>query len=248
MDSFEENKKSIGSIMEEFIDACDEYLFCLVFSVQGIEQRGKELKKMRFREGQRLWIGSDLETNKKMHARMDLKELIKRCSKNGRFTTELTKSLLCLIYAMWDESFRHRIAAAYGCEPEEVFCPLMGDLRKIRHCIIHHKSIVHEKGIQFEYLDWKLASGPLSITYEMFREFNDAVRGRGMKIHAEILCSEIKFVLPLMSSKERNSFYEFYKNPDNKVSDNRWPGMNNFIRKNEGKPGVQELKEFLGIK
>ncbi|QTC48407.1 hypothetical protein H0Z12_22715 (plasmid) [Pantoea ananatis] len=45
MDSFEENKKIIGTVMEEFIDACDEYLFCLVFSVQGIEQRGKELKK-----------------------------------------------------------------------------------------------------------------------------------------------------------------------------------------------------------
>jgi len=246
--SVEERKNSVSHIMEEFIDACDEYLFCLVFSVQGIEEKGKELKKMRFSKGQRLWIASDLETDQKMHARMDIKNLVKRCAKNGHFTYELTKSLLCVIYAMWDENFRHRIAAAYGCEPEEVRCPLMGDLRKIRHCTIHHKSVVPENGIHFEYLDWKLTPGPLNITYEMFRDFNDAVRGQGMKINAEILSPEIKRVKPLMSKKEINSFNEFYKETENKINDNIWPGMHNFVLKNEGKPGIQELKDALGIK
>ncbi|MBL0906877.1 hypothetical protein G5645_02620 [Pectobacterium carotovorum] len=246
--SEDKRKQAISAIMEEFIDACDAYLFCLSFSVVGIEDKGKELKKMRFSKGQRLWLGSDLETDQKMHARMDIKELVNRCGKNGLFTTELTKALLGMIYSVWDEFYRHKIAEAYGCEPDEVFCPLMGDLRKIRHCIMHHKSIVNDNGLKFEYLNWVFHPGPLIITYEMFRELNDAIRGKGMKIKACILAPEIKCILPLMSNKERKSFDEFYRKFENKMKENIWPGMQNFLKKNKGKPGIKELADLYTAK
>lgn len=200
---------------------------------------------MRLDKGQRLWLGSDLETNKKLHARMDIRELISRCAKNGLFTTELTKALLCMIYSMWDEIFRHKIAEAYGCEPEKIFCPLMGDLRKIRHCIVHHKSLISESGLNFEYLSWQLPVGPLAVTSEMFRGFNDAIRGQGMHIRAFTLAPELERVLPLMSGKEKKSFDEFYKNFKNKWDDSTWPGMQNFLNRNEGKPGMQELTDVI---
>lgn len=41
----EKRAEAVNTIMEEFIDACDEYLFCLSFSIMGIENKGKELKK-----------------------------------------------------------------------------------------------------------------------------------------------------------------------------------------------------------
>lgn len=241
----EKRTKAVNTIMEEFINACDEYLFCLSFSIIGIENKGKDLKKLRLNKGQRLWLGSDLETDRKMHARMDIKELINRCAKNGLFTTELTKALLCMIYSMWDENFRHRISEAYGCEPEQIFCPLMGDLRKIRHCIMHHKSLVSEGGLKFEYLSWQLPTGPLVITSEMFRDINDAIRGQGMHIRAFTLSPELERVLPLMTGKERKSFDDFFKHFQNKMDDNKWPGMQNFLKKNEGKPGIQELTDAV---
>ncbi|QDL35662.1 hypothetical protein [Serratia liquefaciens] len=245
----EDRKKEIvNAIMEEFIDLCDEYLFCLCFSLIGIESKGKEFKKMRISKAERLWLASDLETDKKMHARMNIKELVSRCAKNGFFTTELTKALLCMIYALWDETYRHKFADAHGCKPGEIFCPLMGDLRKIRHCISHHKAIVNDKGLTFEYLNWVLPAGPLMITYEMFRDFNDAVRGKGMYISTCIIDPDIERVLPFMSNKERKSFDEFYKNFENKMENNEWPGMRRFLEKNSGKPGIKVLTDRYVVK
>ncbi|WP_350024569.1 hypothetical protein [Serratia marcescens] len=239
----DERIKSVNAIIEKFVDSCDAYLFCLTFSVAGIESKGKEFKKMRFSKGERLWLGSDLETDKKMHARMDIHELVNRCNKNGLFTTELTKALLCMIYVLWDEIYRHKLAEAYGCCSEEIFCPLMGDLRKIRHCILHDKSFVNDNGLAFECLNWALPSGPLIITYEMFREFNDAVRGKGLNIRACILAPDLKRVLPLMSNKERKSFDEFYKDFGTKMEGKEWPGMKKFLENNTGKPGIKELTD-----
>ncbi|HHQ4453503.1 TPA: hypothetical protein ACSP0N_004161, partial [Aeromonas veronii] len=127
------------------------------------------------------------------------------------------------------------------------FCPLMGDLRKIRHCIIHHKSIVSDNGLSFEYLKWIFQPGPLNITYEMFREINDAIRGSGMKIHSLILAPELKQALPLMSNKERKSFDEFFNKFENKINSNIWPGMQNFLIKNIEKPGIKELATLSGF-
>lgn len=248
MKSLAQKNERVNIIMDEFIDACDEYLFCLTFSKEGIEDHGKKFKKIRYTQGKRLWLASDVETDQKMHARMDIKELVNRCAKNGFFTTELTKALLCMIYSLWDEIYRHKIAEASSCEPSEIFCPLMGDLRKIRHCIMHHKSIVNDNSIEFEFLNWTLPSGPLIITYEMFREFNDAIRGGGMQIKALYLAPEIKKVLPLMSKKEKLSFNEYYKDFNNKINDNEWPGMTNFLEKHKEKPEVKELTDRYAAK
>lgn len=217
--------EKVKIIMDEFINSFDEFIFCMFFATKGIHLMGQELTKDSHKEGNQIWISSDCDKKPKMHARMKTTDCIKKCEKNGTFSNEITKSLLVTMYSLWDEVYRHSVAEAVGVECKYIECPLMGDLRKIRHIIIHHKSIVPETGINFEVLEWQLPSGKLEITYEMFLEFNDAVRGKGMGIRCNSPSPEITELLLKMTKKERKSFEEFYKKDKNKKNNVKWPGL-----------------------
>lgn len=223
-------KDKVTVVMDELINTFDEYVVCLSFAAQGIEIQGRELAKHPFEEGHRIWIGSNIPQNTKLHARMNTAECIEKCKTNGYFSSELAKSLLCNMYSQWDEVYRHRIADITGYEAKYIECPLMGDLRKIRHCILHNKSIVPENGLKFEVLEWKLLpKEKFEVTVAMFIEFNDKVHGIGMKINAWIIPSGIKTLIPKMTKQEQKSFDGFFKKRENRVNSIEWPGLQKFL-------------------
>jgi hypothetical protein len=217
-------RDDVAAIMGEFIDQCDEYLMCLSFAVMGLSAEGEKIKKQGTKKGQQIWIASDTATRAKFHARMDTSDFIEKSKKDGFFSNELGKSLLCLIYTLWDETYRHRIATVANIDAGTIIAPLMGDLRKIRHCVIHDKSEISEKGMNFEVLTWPLAPGKLVITQKMFNELNDHIR-RNMNIHTASMSPKMKAVYDEMTEKERKSFDDFYKKPGNKANDVTWPGL-----------------------
>lgn len=219
----------VDAVMGEFIDAFDEFVFCMHFASRGIVAEGARLAQRAAKKDQQLWIGSNLSDKTKMHARINISACISSCTKDGNFSNEIAKSLLCTMYSMWDEEYRHRIASVVACDAGNIVCPLMGDLRKIRHCIIHQKSIIPDNGIQFEVLKWRLPPGKLTITLDMFLELNDAVRGEGMRMHVRSLNPRIAEVLEGMNSVERKNFDDFCKK--NRANNAEWPGMQDFLRR-----------------
>ena len=225
MEKKKTNAEAVEAVMEELIDTFDEYVVCLSFATKGIVQQGEELAKYAFEKGHRIWIGSDVTTSPKMHAKIDTAECIEKCKKDGYFSNELAKSLLCIMYSLWDEVYRHRIAEVTGFEAQYIECPLMGDLRKIRHCIIHNKSIVPDDGFRFEALDWQVPPGKLVVTRNMFLEFNDGFHGDKMRIRGWELPPKIQEMMPLMTKKERKDFDAFAKKPANRLNGIEWPGL-----------------------
>lgn len=223
-------KNAVYDVVEEFQATCEEYLFCLMFASRGIETTGDLVGKEKAKPGQKFWIASDTESDPKYHARMDISTFVEKSKKNGYFVNEICKSLLCTIYSLWDETYRHRIAKAAGVDAGALIAPLMGDLRKIRHCILHNKSVIPENGYQFEVLAWELAPGVLSITAEMFREFIDMVRTK-MAIQAASMTPEMQEVYQLMTKKERKSFDDWYKKPGNKKHDIPWPELDAVLKR-----------------
>ncbi|MFW5393976.1 hypothetical protein V1951_22180, partial [Yersinia sp. 2544 StPb PI] len=226
----------ILAIAGELFDDCPtlfhalQYVVCFSFATKGIAQQGEELAKHPFKKGHRIWIGSDVATNPKMHARIDTAECIEKCKLDGYFSNELAKSLLCIMYSLWDEVYRHRLAKVTGLEAQYLECPLMGDLRKIRNCIIHNKSIVPDNGIRFEALEWLLLPGEvLVVTYKMFMELNDGIRGSKMRIRGWRILPLLQEVMPQMSEKERKDFNAFYKKPENRKNNDEWPGLKKFL-------------------
>lgn len=222
-------KMDVPIVIDKFINTFDEFVFCMAFASQGITLMGKQLANDNLKDDHQTWIGSDLPDKPRMHARINTIECIRKCERNGYFSNTIAKSLLCTMYSLWDEEYRHRIADAAGYEARYIECPLMGDLRKIRHCVIHQKSIVPEGGFQFEVLDWQLPQGELNITYDMFLDFNNAVRGDKMKISDFSLPPPIKELLPKMTSKERKSFDDFFKNKANRLNGVEWPDLEKFL-------------------
>ncbi|MDK9362598.1 hypothetical protein [Lelliottia wanjuensis] len=220
----------VSSIMQEFIERCDEYLICLRFAVHGIEQKAENLKKEKPGAGKRIWLGSNLDTDPQFHASMDLDELLEKSKHNGYFESELSKALLCTIYSLWDEIYRHKIAKVIDHDVGEIVAPLMGDLRKVRICIIHKKSVIPIEGMPFEVLSWKLKPGPLHITAEMVREFSDAVKNK-MKVEVISLYPEAKEMYSRMTNNEKRSFDEWYKNHDNIRNNNPWPEIDRVLKR-----------------
>lgn len=223
-------KNAIYDVVEDFQATCEEYLFCLMFASRGIETTGALIGKEKKNPGQKLWIASNTESEPNYHAKMDISTFVEKSKRNGFFVNEICKSLLCTIYSLWDETYRPRIAKAAGVDGSALIAPLMGDLRKIRHCILHNKSIVPKNGYQFEVLAWELPPGALSISAEMFREFIDMVRTK-MAIHAAEMTPEMQEIYQVMTDKERKSFDDWYKKPGNKKNDIPWPGLDAVIKR-----------------
>lgn len=234
-------KNAVNDVMVEFQATCEEYLFCLLFASKGIETNGDLIAKEKAKPGQKIWIASDAESDPKYHARMDISMFVEKSKKNGYFVNEICKSLLCSIYSLWDETYRHKIAKAAGVDAGALIAPLMGDLRKIRHCILHNKSTIPEDGYQFEVLAWKLAPGALAITAEMFREFIDMIRTK-MAIQAASLSPEMLEIYQVMTKNERKSFDDWYKKPGNKKNDIPWPGIDAVLKRvNRNKSNEERL-------
>lgn len=225
----EQKKDAVTSIMEDFIDAFDEHVFCLYFSSIGITKMGQEWGKLTVNKDHQSWIGRDLPNNPKFYARVNTLDCAQKCTKDGFFSNMVAKSLLCTMYSLWDEDYRHRIANATGHEAAYLQYPLMGDLRKIRHCIIHQKSIVPEGGFKFEVIKWQLKPGSLKITLDMFLELNGLIRGKGMTINGFDMPPKIKEHINKMTKKERKSFDSFFKNRDNRIKGIEWPELDNFL-------------------
>ncbi|MCW2811536.1 MAG: hypothetical protein JWP61_1994, partial [Friedmanniella sp.] len=59
----------------------------------------------------------------------------------GEFEVRLGQQWIVSFYAQWDEIFRPRLAAVRGVPVPEIKVPLLGDLRRLRHDIVHNKGV-----------------------------------------------------------------------------------------------------------
>jgi hypothetical protein len=211
-------------IVRQFIAACEESLVCLVFATRGLEAMHDEALVKDANPNQRIWIGSNMETDPRYHASILTSSFLEKSKRDGAFTSDMAKAFLCTLYALWDESCRPALAKLGGCEPRDIKAPLMGDLRKVRHCILHNKSHIPERGLAFEVLSWPAITGELVVTRDMFRDLIDAVRSR-LEINAFVLTPEARALREAMTRKEREKFDAWRDAPNSHAFESEWPGM-----------------------
>lgn len=51
------------------------------------------------------------------------------------------RKLIVFLYTLWEDGFRMSFAKAHGCEARDFQVPVLGDLKLMRHDIIHHRSV-----------------------------------------------------------------------------------------------------------
>ena len=97
------------------------------------------------------------------------------------------KALVVFMYHLWDENFRNRMAKIISVPKRQVKCALMGDIRKIRHLIIHKNSVVPQNfSAKIEFLSqiWDLEPGELIITEKMIHSLMEQINAIRVQINS----------------------------------------------------------------
>jgi len=82
------------------------------------------------------------------------KQYKERNHENGLNFLFIGNMTLVSIYQYWEDYYRNEIAVFLGCENSDLVDPVMGDIRLLRHSIIHHGGIAMKNVEKCEILRW----------------------------------------------------------------------------------------------
>lgn len=91
-----------------------------------------------------------------------------RNSVNGENHRAIANIYVVQIYQSWDDCYRKQIADLMGLKIKELQSNIMGDLRLIRHSIIHNRSIAQEEIEKCTILNWFSEGSEIFITPQQF--------------------------------------------------------------------------------
>jgi len=100
-----------------------------------------------------------------------MRDAVKYSEKDGEYADRIAKAMFVTLYAEWDERFRKMIATECGVAAKQIKSDLMGDVRLVRHWIVHNKSVVNKKRHDLKVLPWQFDAGELKITADRFAAF-----------------------------------------------------------------------------
>lgn len=93
----------------------------------------------------------------------------------GSVPRQLGHQWVSYVYAMWEHGFRPRLARARSVALDEVRDPLLGDLRLLRHDVLHCRGVATAENTgRCQRLRWFAAGEDIVITGRMVYEFVDA--------------------------------------------------------------------------
>jgi len=159
-------------LLAEFQAACQSYFACFALANMGMKTFSEQLSKVPGPKDATVFLSAEDPTKRKATATMTIGELLNFAAPDGHFTDTLAKSMLVRIFTAWEEYYRPMFAEAIGVDdPDRVKCDLLGDLRLIRNCIVHAKSVITNEHIRIKVLAWHLSPGQLLVTDAMFTQF-----------------------------------------------------------------------------
>ena len=170
--------------LSAFQALCHEYYTCYVFAADGMEKHVVTLPiDPQKYPNQKIYIGHTHPDEGNAQSVMSAAKAAAGAQRDGEFPDIIAKALLIRMYAEWDERYRHQIAEEFSVEPKCVRSDLVGDLRRVRHWIVHSKSVVGADVTKICVLPWKLVEGDaLRVTSAMFREFVDCINSMQVKV------------------------------------------------------------------
>jgi len=98
----------------------------------------------------------------------------KALARDGMVEARLSQQWVVSVYTAWEHEYRPRFAAVHSCGPDDVQLPLFGDLRLIRHDVVHHHGIATAKNAgSAKRLRWFQAGDVINLTAKHFVQFID---------------------------------------------------------------------------
>jgi hypothetical protein len=158
-------------IWEEFIGRMNELAGAHLIAIQGVAEMNGMFESGEFMpdnltEDSTLFFGnSDPNSPDGLaYSHFKIKDLADKFSPDGPIVRDLGQQWLVMVYAEWNDHFRPRFAAAEGVELSDIQDQVFGDLRRIRHDIVHHHGIATEGWTgKTEVLDWFEPGEPIHL-------------------------------------------------------------------------------------
>jgi hypothetical protein len=156
----------------DFQVACQRHFTCFSCGLLGLQALAEKLVATGAQKERTLYIGSGHPDEGNTHSAIKIGDFLAHSQPDAFFTDQISKAFLVIIYSEWEEFYRPQLAAEIGLGAKSaVKCRLMGDVRTIRNCIVHNRSVISEEDRQkIRVLGWKLTLGELSISKAMFCE------------------------------------------------------------------------------
>ncbi len=98
-----------------------------------------------------------------------LGEYKKRNSPRGLNHRVIGNMCIIVIYQYWEDYFRPEVARNLGKEKDDISSDIMGDLRYLRHSIIHHESIALKEVENCKLLRWYKEGDEIFIDEDKFK-------------------------------------------------------------------------------
>lgn len=101
-----------------------------------------------------------------------LSEAVSQVQDNGPVEALLGRQWIVAVYALWEEEYRPRLAKARGRSQAEEMYPLLGDLRRLRNDVVHHRGMATASGAgRCEVLRWFQPGEVILVDGQHFGEF-----------------------------------------------------------------------------
>ena len=180
------------AILEEFRSESQKLYFSFLCATEGLRQQRKLYEQFITSEtmDNMISVGGRPPDQEQVPglstvAQMRQGELLESLAAAGTFENYQARVLVVTIYHLWDDYYRDEIRKVLSVEKNQVKCALMGDIREVRHLIIHKKSIVPKnlsEGLEFLPQIWKLEPGDLKITGAMVSSLIEQLKAIFVKV------------------------------------------------------------------
>jgi len=149
--AFEDFGSVVHSAYGSYLDGCLGFRMIR----QTIEEGHRQLRA----SGQ-VPAGSDLDAAAFLYSRTDPSkggpvqhgvsqgEMKRRNAARGENEVRLAHMLLVFVYEAWETEHRHKVAEAIRTDAKDVKIPVLGDLRLLRHTILHGRGVLSEETVR----------------------------------------------------------------------------------------------------
>lgn len=182
-------------MVEEYLKIVDTVFGIYLDSTAGFAQFSKMLESAQAEMSKKLSIekselyekpfwyskGDPTDKNTYILHTATQKEVLERNKETGLNYKTIANLCVVLVYQYWEEHYRALIAEERGLAKDKLKIDIFGDLKNLRHSIIHHKEI--ETDGKYGILKWFNKGDEIKISKEQFEKIILNVK---MSLHSEM--------------------------------------------------------------
>lgn len=138
--------ETVEAILQEFRSELNTVTVTVEVASAGIEQFVHFLNSKPLVEANpdpmiRLGTGPPDDPESRQYGSIRQSEVLAMTRTGGAAPRFLGNMWLVYVYSLWEHRYRGQLATAFKCSPRDITHPILGDLRHLRHDILHHDGV-----------------------------------------------------------------------------------------------------------